>query len=85
MEDRIREYMNSLSDVDKLIYARKQVNSVLSSLKKMKKASMAEFNHTGDRGGRNCARNQTLNANSYNTARIYYSNLEDLKTLIKHL
>ena len=85
MEERIKKYMSSLSDTDKLLYARKQINTVLSSLKSRDKASMAEFNtdsfRTGIRGGKRT----TLSANTYNTARIYDSNLEDLKIIIRNL
>ncbi len=85
MENKIKKYMESLSDEDKLLYARKQVNTVLSSLKSRNKASMAEFNTASERKGVRGGRRTTLSANSYNTARIYDSNLEDLKTLIKYL
>ena len=77
--------MDGLSDVDKLLYARKQVNTVLSNLKSRNKASMAEFNTDSQRTGVRGGKRTTLSANSYNTARMYDANLEDLKILVKYL
>ena len=85
MEERIKEYMNSLSDVDKLLFLRKQVNFVLSNLKKRNKASINEFNSNSERKGVRGGKRTTLSANSYNTARMYDSSLEDLKIIIKNL
>ena len=77
--------MGSLSEEDKLLALRKQVNSTLSFLRKRNKASTAELNHNGARGGRFSARSQTLYANSYKTARVYDSSMKDLKEMFKYL
>ena len=58
---------------------------VLSNLKSRTKASMAEFNTNPQRTGVRGGKQTTLSANSYNTARMYDANLEDLKTLVKYL
>lgn len=79
------KYMNSLSEMDRLLYARKQLNTVMSNLKSRNKASNAEFNSDSVRSGVRGGRRTSLAANSYNTARMYDSNLEELKTLIKLL
>lgn len=81
----MRKYINSLTDEDRLLYARKQVNTVLSNLKKMKKASNAEFNYDGCRTGIRGGRRTTLSANSANAAQMYDASMDDLKLLIKLL
>jgi len=77
--------MSSLSEEGRLLCIKKQISSSLNLLKKRNKASISEFNHKGDRGGRCNSKNQTLYSNSYNTARLYDSSIEDLKKFIKHL
>lgn len=85
MREEIKKYITNLSDEDRLLLVRKQTNACLGWLKKRNKASESEFNNKGDRGGRNSSKNQTLYANSFNTARLYDSSLEDLKDIIKLL
>ena len=83
--NKLIDYVRALSEEDKLLLVKKQASAALTSLRKRNKASLSEFNHKGDRGGRNCSKNQTLYSNSYNAARIYDSLLVDLKIITKHL
>lgn len=85
MRKELIENIKGLSEEEKIVLIRKQLNGCLSWLRKRNKASEVEFNHKGDRGGRNCKRNQTLNANSYNNARMYDMSVLDLKKMIKIL
>lgn len=85
LHDKLNQYLDSLSQCDTMDLLKKQAMSLHKAYRAMVKASNAEFNHTGDRGGRSNAANATLYSRSHNTARIYDSLLEDFKIIFKRL
>lgn len=89
MEERMINYIKSLSEKERLLFCRKQIATVIKDFNKKEKALNAEFNFNGshinrtaqNRGGRAT----TLTANVVNNTQMYFKSLEDLKLIIKHL
>lgn len=84
-DNRINKHMSSLSEEDRLLCVRNQINACLSWLRKRNKASDAEFNFDGCRAGVRGGKITTLAANSARNAELYDCSIEDLKKYIKHL
>ena len=85
MNDKYKEWWNSLSDIKKHNHFRKQANELYKAynqfLLALKKSADYGNNRVGIRGGRFT----TLMAKTENKSKLYYDLLEELNYIIKQL
>lgn len=83
MDQKLKDHVNTLNDLDKLILLKDTVNSAIRCFKAKEKSQKAEyeygFNRVGVRGGKFT----TLAANSQRNAESYFKSLEMVKIISK--
>lgn len=86
----LNKYMSNLSELDKLLYVRKLLNSCISNLKTKEKSLIAEsnFDYMGapkrtanNRGGRMTS----ISAKASVSCKMYVDSIEDLKKTVNKL
>lgn len=83
MKERLKKHFNTLTEEEKLNYCKKQLATVISNFKKKEKAVKAEFEYNGDRKGIRGGKFTSLSSNAVTNTQMYFSSLEDLKTIIE--
>lgn len=85
MEERLKKYIISLTEEERLIYCRKQISNVISNFRAKEKAVKREFEYEGCRTGIRGGKRTTITAKAVNSTQMYFSSIEELKFIIKHL
>lgn len=89
--DKMRDkHLSSLSDIDKLLYLRRLVNSSISDLKKKDKAVETELGFSYISSPKRTANNRggkatTITANAINMTQMYFKGIAEIKETVKYL
>ena len=78
-EKQLNKHLSSLSDLDRLLFIRKLINSSISNFKSKERALKSEFNYEGCRKGVRGGKRTSLSAKASNSAEIYVKSIEFLK------
>ena len=87
-QQQLKKHISNLSELERLVYLRKLVNSSISNLKSKIKSEEAEFNHDIYSSGKRTASNRggkptSLTAKAVSNAQMYFNSLEDIYEAIK--
>lgn len=85
MEERLKKYITSLTEEERLVYCRKQISSVMSNFKSKEKAVKSELEYDGCRTGVRGGKRTTLSARAVNTTQLYFSSIEELRLIVSYL
>ena len=85
METKIKNFMNGLSDKEKIVAIKVMAKTVHDNLQKKERALIAESSFNGDSKGLRGGKRTTLTARATNACEAYESSKTDLKLYVKYL